>query len=315
MKLSVIIVTHNSASVLSECLGALRRGTSVVFEIIVIDNASSDATVSILASHGHLQFRENSNNVGFAAACNQGLAMATGEYFVLLNPDVIVHQHALDQLLSWLDTNPSVGIVGPQSTDANGAVQRYQTARPGILGYVTRILGCDARSSGEADDRSPVEVDWVSGFCLMARRTILSDVGWFDEGFFMYSEDVDWCLRARRAGWKAALLRSVKVIHPTDGGHSARSDYAARIFNVKQGQLRLFARHHRYATYLLVKGVVAIECVIKLCWDLATFSLVSPQKRAHKGARIRGYWTLVRSLGCRPRFMAPGTGGSLFVAK
>jgi N-acetylglucosaminyl-diphospho-decaprenol L-rhamnosyltransferase len=315
VKLSVIVVTHNSGSVLSECLHALRHETSAVFEIIVIDNASSDNTVSILASDFRLRFHENRDNAGFAAACNQGLALGTGEYFVLLNPDVIVHHQALDHLISWLDANPLVGIVGPQSTDATGALQHYGTARPGVIGYIRRILRFDARSAGAVHDRPAVETDWVSGFCLMARRSLLNEVGWFDEGFFMYSEDVDWCLRARHAGWKVVLLRNVEVIHPQDGGHAARSDYAARIFNVKQGQLRLFAHHHRYSTYLLVKGLVAVECVVKLCWDLPTYSFTSPPKRTNKAARIRGYWSLLRSLGDRPRFMAPGTGGSLLPAK
>jgi hypothetical protein len=315
MKLSVVIVTHNSGSVLSECLEALRRDTSIPFEIIVVDNSSSDETMSILARDSSLRFRQNSANVGFAAGCNQGLALATGEYFVLLNPDVIVHHHSLDRLASWLDANPAVGIVGPQSTDANGAVQRYQTARPGILSYITRILGYDTITLSAVHDRRPVETDWVSGLCLMARRHMLKDIGGFDDGFFMYSEDVDWCLLARSAGWKVALLRNVEVIHLNDGGHSARSDYMARIFNVKQGQLRLFARHYGYSTYLAMKGIVAVECAIKLCWDLATWPLVPPHRRATKTARIRGYWTLVRSLGGPPRFMAPGTGGSLLAMK
>jgi GT2 family glycosyltransferase len=265
--------------------------------------------LSIIAANPFVRLCRNSNNVGFASACNQGIALTSGEYFVLLNPDVILCRDSLDRLARWLDLYPDVGIVGPQSMDEHGCVQPYRTTRPGIIDYLaSRLFPAPRRNYSR-------HTDWVSGFCMMARRTVFDNIGGLDEGYFMYSEDVDWCLRARDAGWKVVLLAAAAAVHSGGGGHSARVDHAARIFNVKQSYLRLFARHRGRATYLMMKGVLAVESLVKLGWDLCTYPLTSRQDRATKAARMFGYRKLLQYLGGPPRFMLPATGGSVLPVK
>ena len=193
----------------------------------------------------------NPENVGFARACNQGIAASGGDCAVLINPDVLVEQDFFDALETFLDNNPKAGILGPRILDAYGNLQlsarREVSLVSGLLGrtsFLTRLFPNSAavrRMFPAADELSgPTEVDWVSGACLAVRREALQEIGGLDERFFMYFEDTDLCRRSREAGWPVYYLPTVEVLHHT--GASSRSKVSA-IWRVHKSAF-LYHRKH-----------------------------------------------------------------------
>ena len=225
MNLSVIIVSWNVKDDLPACLMSLYENRPQAdFETIVVDNASTDGTVDLLKE----QFADviliaNTENRGFAAANNQAIRIAKGQYLFLLNPDTIVHPQSLDNLITVLDEKPTAGACGPRLIDADG------TTHPSV-GYVPTFRSLlysktFFRSFGifrshykkvtanklNYDKRS--EVEQLSGAALMVRRSVFDEIGLMDEGFFLYYEDADLCLRIRKAGWKIVYVPEAVITH------------------------------------------------------------------------------------------------------
>src|SRR5438270_2096706 len=224
MRLSVLLVTYNCTDFAAraiECVFSCTR--SCEFEIIVIDNASTDGTPDALQStYPTLQVIKNGTNVGFARACNQAITLARGEYLVLLNTDCFLQNDSFGEMLSYLDVCPDVGIVGAKllnvDTSLQGSCRRFVTMLGEVfatLPYLNKIpLQWFHRDVLEAAHAHvPILVDYVSGACFMFRRTTCNVIGGFDEELFMYSEEEDFCLRARRAGIRTAYVPSAVAVH------------------------------------------------------------------------------------------------------
>jgi N-acetylglucosaminyl-diphospho-decaprenol L-rhamnosyltransferase len=211
---SVVIVNWNAGPALRACLGALlaTEGGDPP-QVTLVDNASTDGSQMALASaYPALETIQNARNVGFARAANQGLRAAPGEFVVLLNPDVILLPSAVPRLIHFMTTHPDAGIAGPRLLDPDGTVQgsarRDPSAWTGLFGRsapLTRLFPHNPVSQRElpalsVEGEVPIRVDWVSGACLVVRRTAWEQVGLLDERFFLFWEDADWCLRFREAG-------------------------------------------------------------------------------------------------------------------
>ena len=223
--LSIIIVTYNPGEIFFDCLKSISSGVgTLAYEVIVIDNASQDGIVQqAVPKFPDVQFILNADNKGFAGGNNQGLKQATGQFLLLLNPDVIVHENSITTLVRYLEKNSSVGIVGPRTFDANGLASLTAQASYNAFTILWKYLGFALlfpdyfygkyRRTVMSNNTIPFEVSWVQGSCLLFRREVYDAVGGLDEGFFLFSEEPDFCERAMRSGWKTVYIPTATVAH------------------------------------------------------------------------------------------------------
>jgi N-acetylglucosaminyl-diphospho-decaprenol L-rhamnosyltransferase len=225
MKLSVIIVNYNTGPLTAACIESiLQQKLSFRPEIIVVDNASSDESVAHLSSDfPEVIVLANEQNLGLAAGVNAGLARARGTYCIILNPDIIVLNGALERMVSYFEQHPAVGMVGGQLISPNGEVQDscYRFYAPMTIIYRRTWLGQTKRGRREVarflmkdfDHASTRDVDWLMGACLMVRQAAVRELGGMDERYFLYFEDVDWCRRFWELGWHISYLPQARFSH------------------------------------------------------------------------------------------------------
>lgn len=215
---TVVVVTHQHAAEIPRCLAALRGE-----RVVLVDNASTDATADVVAAgFPWVELVRSPRNRGFAAGVNLGLARAGRDDVVLVNPDAVVGPDTLDRLAQVLEEHPTVGVVAPRLRNPDGSVQEsarsFKTvpsllARRTPLGRLRWGRAVLARHLGPSAADEPTEVDWALGALLVVRRAALDEVGPLDERFFLYEEDVDWCLRMWQAGWGVLYVPAVEVEH------------------------------------------------------------------------------------------------------
>jgi N-acetylglucosaminyl-diphospho-decaprenol L-rhamnosyltransferase len=225
MKLSIIIVNYNTGLLTSSCLKKiLSQNLPFAFEIIVIDNASSDDSVSFLRSDfPDIDIISNDKNLGLASGVNIGLKKAIGEYKLILNPDIIVLDKAIQTLVEYMDKNTEVGMTGGKLLSPNGKLQYscYRFYKPTTILYRRTWLGNTKKGKSavnhflmkDYDHKNATEVDWLMGACLMVRSKALDDVDGMDDHFFLYFEDVDWCRRFWEANWSVVYVPTAKFSH------------------------------------------------------------------------------------------------------
>jgi N-acetylglucosaminyl-diphospho-decaprenol L-rhamnosyltransferase len=231
MRISVIIVNWNTAGPLARALRSLAPIGGLAWEPIVIDNHSADGSVAMVRrDFPGVRLIANPDNRGFGRACNQGLALATGDYVLLLNPDAELQPGAITTLLAHLEPRPDVAMVGPTLVHDDGSPQPSACRAPGWLTefyewFGLRGLFPDHRGLGRLyygyrHDR-PFACDWLVGACMLVRRAALQAVGGFDERYWLYAEELDWCRRFRQAGWQVHFVPAARVAH-SGGAASAQ---------------------------------------------------------------------------------------------
>lgn len=271
---SLVIVNWNAGAALHACLAAVFSSDGIDRDqVILVDNASTDGSqFGLTATYPALEVIQNSRNVGFARAVNQGLVASRGEFAVLLNPDVILEPSALSRLTEFLIGHPEAGVAGPRLLDRDGAIQgsarRDPSAWTALFGRsapLTRLFPNNPMSQREipalsVEDGAPLEVDWISGACLVARRTAWEEVGLLDERFFLFWEDADWCRRFRQAGWRVYYVPTASGIHFVGVSRARRRLGSIRDFHVSA--YRYYRKHQgRHAlhplTLLVGTGLLA----------------------------------------------------------
>lgn len=233
VSVGAVVVTHNSAATLPVCLMSLERAGCQ--PIVVVDNHSTDQT-TVLAGGFPVQLVGNDQNIGFAAACNQGVNQLTTPYVLLLNPDAQLTPSAVALAQQYLVDHPAVGVIGFYLCDRFGAPQQDSfgdEVTPWSL--LTRKLQRQQRVT------KPRRCGWVSGGAMLLRREAFTAVRGFDEQFFLYWEDVDLCRRLRAAGWDVVFLPSAKVLHHR-GASSA--DAREKTAQYDQSADRYFEKHY-----------------------------------------------------------------------
>lgn len=234
---SVIVVSYNSGHLLPEMWRALKAACPKLrVEVIVVDNASRDDSALQLRTNpefAHFKLIENTVNVGFGRANNQGVALARGRYVLLLNTDAFVSADSLDTVVAYMDQHPECGITGTRLVGRDGAPQPncrfFPTVwnlfllRAGLDGWWPSVQKVDPPQP-DSPARSAQECDWVTGCFMMIRREVVEQTGLFDHRYFLYFEEVDFCVAAKKQGWKVIYLPTTDVIHI--GGESAKSDAA-----------------------------------------------------------------------------------------
>lgn len=224
-QISVIIVNYNAGALLRACVDSI-LSCPVQVEIVVVDNASQDASLESVEGLPHVQVIRNPENVGFASGCNTGLRVSTAPYVLFLNPDCSFKPGALAELVNVLESGPQVGMVGGLLTNVDGSEQvGARRAVPTPWRSFVRAFGLVSLSAWwprlffdfnlhkQPLPTHPVEVEAISGACMMIRRAALEDVGEWDEGYFLHCEDLDWCMRFRQKGWKILFVPSAVITH------------------------------------------------------------------------------------------------------
>ncbi len=251
----MVVVTYNSRSHIAACLESLGSTlTRHSFETVVVDNESSDGTADLVrAVAPEALVIEAGGNLGFARANNLGLGRARGRHVLILNPDTVPERCSLDALVELLDSDPSVGIAAPRLLDPDGSDQgtarSFPTPAAALLGRrspLTRLWPSNPWSRryliGLAHrEEGAFQVDWVSGACLMIRRDLARRTGGFDESFFMYWEDADWCRRVKAEGHRVVCDPRSRVLHD-EGARRRPLPHQIRAFHLSA--YRYYAKHH-----------------------------------------------------------------------
>ncbi|WP_179118233.1 glycosyltransferase family 2 protein [Saccharothrix sp. ALI-22-I] len=238
------VVSYNSASDLPRCIESLQKASGARVNITVVDNASSDDSAATAERLGVTVVR-NRDNRGFAAAVNQGARNGTAPWVLVFNPDAVLPRDGLTRLIDTARSQDRVGCVGPRVVGEDGA--EYPSGRrfPNLTdAAVHAVLGkaipnnfATRRYHARDVDRTrTVAVDWVSGCCMLIPRTVWEELGGLDEAYFMYIEDMDFSLRARKIGYATLYEPAVSVMHL--GGRSSRSRRIRSIYHHHVGALR-----------------------------------------------------------------------------
>lgn len=279
MTLDIVIVNWNAGRALSDCVASIPasvEGAVRLQRVVVVDNASTDGSVDALVAEGvPLHSVRNAENVGFARACNQGAAGSEAEYVLFLNPDTLLGPEALRAPLEFLEQpeNAQVGIVGIQLVGDSGEVHRSCARFPTPGHVAAKMLGLDRLLPGRFpgfimddwthEDTRPV--DHVIGAFFLVRRRLFQELGGFDERFFVYLEDLDFSLRAARAGWRTVYLADVRAYHK--GGGTSEQVKAARLFYSLRSRI-LYGFKHFPAPWALalMLGTLMVEPLTRLGW-------------------------------------------------
>lgn len=278
LEVSVVVVTWNALPWLEHCLDSVRGR-----DIVIVDHGSTDGTRDFVrASHPEARIVEQANK-GMGGGNNAGMRIANGRYFFLLNSDAWVLEDGLDRLIAHADEHPESAVVGPRLLNTDGSLQRSVRAEPTLWRLATeylfiRKLAPRSRllnplyAGGFAHDEER-EVDWLYGPALLVRRDAVDAVGLFDEDFFMFSEEVDWMTRFRRAGWTVRFYPGAEVVHVGGASHGGRL-YVENL----RGHLRFMAKHH---------GRRAAERTrLMLLWSLRLRALVLRREAYREGVRF-----------------------------
>lgn len=255
MKLSIVILCWNDRKVIADCLHSIYATTHATeFEVIVSDNGSRDGSIDFIReNYPQVQVIENGRNLRFAKANNVGIQVARGEYVLILNPDTIIHDSALDRMVMFADKHPEAGAFGCRVLNADGSYQ--VSARPfaslrgeWIVAFYLRWLGhlwdwftADMYPGwkGETERR----VDWITGCFMLMRREVLGQLGGFDEQFFYYYEDMDLCRRIWRMGYPIIYVTDASITHLK--GQSTNQRLPPVTFAL-DSQVTRFLYYHKY---------------------------------------------------------------------
>lgn len=255
--ISVIVVNWNSGLQLRRCVESLLGED--VSEICVVDNASCDGSASLVLDLIGVEVIFLSENIGFGAACNVGARRVSGEFLLFINPDAAICPGGIRRVLDFVGApgNSSVGICGVQLFDESGQVSRTCARFPSPLGFVFQSCGVDrliprlGHAMAEWPHDATRDVDQVIGAFFLVRRTVFEQLDGFDERFFVYFEEVDFSLRARRGGWRSVYFSEVRAFHA--GGGTSRQVKAKRLFYSLRSRLLYAAKHFN------ILGVTAVS--------------------------------------------------------
>jgi GT2 family glycosyltransferase len=282
MDLSIIIVSWNVSDLLKKCIDSIYKHTQgISFEVFVIDNASADKTAEMVkGSFGcksagarackragvksvpnPLYLISNQTNRGFAAANNQGIKKAKGDYILLLNPDTELKEDSLTKMVNFMKNRPQCGIAGCHLLNPDGSAQDSVRGFPGFLDQTLILLKFHhifphffvfrRYLYQNFDYEKESSVDQVMGAAFMIRRQVIKQIGLLDENFFIWFEEVDYCLRAKSAGWQIVYTPTTSIIHHF--GQSFKQVMTVKKQKIWNKSLRYyFLKHHSLLEYVMI---------------------------------------------------------------
>jgi GT2 family glycosyltransferase len=288
-----VIVNYNAGHLLAECIKSLipqLNGT-----IIVVDNASTDDSLRF----GGLQIKNeliriirNTENIGFAAACNVGAYHSSAKHLLFLNPDSTLEQGALNRMIDVLESANDIGMVGgmlcnPDGTEQPGGRRVFPTPRRafmrafGLSRFANRFpkLFSDFLMHKDPIPVAPVAVEAISGACMLVKREVVDDVGLWDAGYFLHCEDLDWCMRFQQRGYKIMFVPDAKVLHFWGGSSRSRPVFVE--WHKHKGMMRFYRKFFRHQYPGVLMGLVAAGVWLR-------FGLVAGYHTAKRVGRALG---------------------------
>jgi N-acetylglucosaminyl-diphospho-decaprenol L-rhamnosyltransferase len=327
LDLSVIIVNWNVRELLRACLTSLRDSPGCVWvgsldappsaddqgpeapvmaEVIVVDNASTDGSAEmVVADFPWVHLVASDTNRGFSGGNNQGLTLVRGQHVFFLNPDTEVVGDALRTMMAYMTAHPEIGALGPELRYGDGQLQPSRRRFPtfGTALFESTPLAWRwpqnrwARRYHMADqplpgpDEPAQSVDWLVGAAIMTSRDVLDQVGGFDEGYFMYSEELDWCRRVAKAGWPIAFLPSARVIHYE--GKSSEQVVTARHIRFQSSKIRYFRKFHGLLAAESLRVFLLAAFAVE--WGLEAVKWLLGSRRRLRRERLTAYGRLLRT--------------------
>ena len=271
---SIVIVNWNTRDLLRDCLRSIVAQTRRDFEIIVVDNASTDGSAPmVLSEFPEAVLIANDENHGFAAANNQGIRKATGRYVLLLNPDTLILDGAIDTMLDWCERHPDVGCAGCQVLESETKIQATGFGDPGPLNLLlietglhralpkSRLFG--RPEYGWWDRATELDVDVISGMFMLIPARVLDEVGLLDEAFFVYSEEADLCRRIRRAGHRCVFTPVARILHRGGGGKSTSQVKPRMYVQLQKSKLLYVRKHYGVAGHLGAKAILLTSMIAR----------------------------------------------------
>ncbi len=284
MELSIIIVNWNTDDLLKRCLESIfRYGKSIDYEIIIIDNNSNDRSQEIIEQlnnpvNSKLRAIFNKQNLGFAKAVNQGIRVANGNYILLLNPDTELEENTLKNIIEWMGKTPHCGVCGGKILNPDSTMQPSVRRFPDLFSqslvllkihqFLIKISPLKKYFALNFDYSKSQEVDQVMGAFFMIKKEVIDQIGFFDENFFLWFEEVDFCKRAKETGWKIYYYPGAEIIHR--GGASFSQVLSIKNqWQFNKSLLYYFKKHHCFLSYL----TLLIISPISLFFSLVVFLL------------------------------------------
>jgi GT2 family glycosyltransferase len=285
--LSIIIVTRNTGELLASLLASIRQDTSLrpfLREIIVVDNASSDGTGQLVNENfPEVLYLKNNENRGFAAAANQGSTLATGDFLLFLNSDTRLLPGEVEKVLSFMKDDATIGIVGPQLVYEDMRPQRSFANAPSLLLEVVPFIRLAPTAPAgygmkRATTSSARDVDSVIGAAMFVKAHVMRILEGFDEGFFFFLEETDFCMRAKQSGYRVLFFSSGRVIHLQ--GKTVRRTWVKGRIEYAISLYKFIKKYHSnayYKTFILVRVVKSL--LFLLVATLLPFLLLSESTR------------------------------------
>jgi GT2 family glycosyltransferase len=303
--ISVVIVGWNAKRYLELCLESLASAPPRrTMEVIVVDNASTDDSVEMVeAKFPWVKLIKSPENLGFSKGNNVAIRQAQGRYIALVNPDVIVFPDCLDALADFLDQNPKVGNVGPRVLNPDMSMQSTCRRFPTLWNNFCSASGLSSKFknsrffAGEhmfyfPHDRA-LAVDVIVGCFSFIRREAFDSIGLLDEDLFMYGDDVDWCRRARNAGWQVAFYPGAQAIH--DRG-KITAPYPVRFAVAQQRSvLHYWSKHHGFLDVMGIRGIIFFHHFLRYSFAVAS-SLLHSKRRGEGDVRKQVSGACLRQL-------------------
>jgi N-acetylglucosaminyl-diphospho-decaprenol L-rhamnosyltransferase len=303
VELAVIILNYRTAKLTADCLDSIAEDVMPGMRVVVVDNASGDGSDDAIAAHidahGYEHFAEllrSPINGGFSAGNNLAIRAIPARAYVLLNSDTLVRKGALTELRRVLLERPEVGLVGPSFEDGDGTLLESchdlphplsELVRSANTGLVAAALSRFSPTARYSD--LPLEPVWMPFACVAFRRDMIDVVGLLDEGFFMYFEDVDYCLRIREAGYKLLYWPRARIVHLVGKSSNVTAVAAAQKRAPRyyyEARTRFFAKHFGLGGLLLANTAWLLGRAIS-----RTRQLAQPRHRAVRAHEARDIWT------------------------
>ena len=299
INISIVIVSYNVATLLCQCIDSIYRSNINIIginnhllknvqypnvEIIVIDSCSNDNTISEITKYKEVKIILNNTNIGISKGNNIGVERSKGEYIFLLNPDTILFDNTIIELYNYHEIYKNVGVVGPLTYNTDGSFQptrrRFHRLRDIVFtlnhqSQSERIFKNDILKDyyySEYNYTDTFDVDWLQSSAMLIKRQVFDDIGYFDENFFMYYDEIDWCFRAKRHGWEIYYIGYSSIIHHQ--GKSSIKSPSAKYYN--QSKIYYFRKNYGikagFIVFILVHLNLGIPLVIRLLQNLFIIS-------------------------------------------
>jgi len=278
---SIVITAYNSKNLLEKCITSIIDSVkNHTYEIIVVDDASTDGTSEMITNifkDSSIKIIKNQMNVGYVRSNNLGIKSSNAEYVLSLNNDTEVLANAIDKLIDFIDIHPQVGAVGPKLLNSDGSIQlQCRRKFPTPLSAFTYFSGIsrlfpmnkffNSYLMSYPDDQGPIEVDSLCGAAMLVRRETIEKVGLMDESYFMYGDDIDWCYRIKKAGWKIYYFPDAEIVHYGGMGGSRKKPFR-NIFEFHRSMAVYYKKHYSVSYIFLANWVV--YCGIWLKYSIA----------------------------------------------